>query len=78
MLDLACIIFNAHIDAGTFHYLIKLCWVFFKLIKLILKNVFHVCDMEVIVQYCGSYCTAKPRILEAIVCWNCAKGFLSD
>lgn len=45
MLDLACIMFNAHIDAGTFHYLIKFCWVFFKLIKMILKIV---CFMFVI------------------------------
>lgn len=41
-----------------------------------IKNMYqvsiHVCGLELIVQYCGRYCRANPRLLGVIVYWNCA------
>lgn len=39
---------------------------------------FHFWGLGVIIQYCGKNYIAKPRLLEFVVCWNYAKGFLSD
>lgn len=49
-------------------------------VKMFLKTIyqFHVCGSDVVLQYCGSYCIAKPRLEEVIVRWNYGKGFLSD
>lgn len=78
MIKNLCDLSNCYIILCSLLCWIKFCWFFLKLIKNFKNCVFRECDMEDIVQYCGSYCFAKPRLLEVIVCWNSLSVWFKD